>query len=103
MPFTLDTLKDIPRLVHPNAFFTSIDDKSAFDNVKLNPMSYDLVAFQWGGYFFRFKTILFGFKLSSFVYHMLNLQPTIYIRKHFSIPIFLYIDDRLVEEIRQRR
>ena len=103
MPFTLDTLKDIPRLVHPNVFFTSIDDKSAFDNVKLNPMSYDLVAFQWGGYFFRFKTIPFGFKLSSFVYHMLNLQPTIYIRKHFSIPIFLYIDDRLVEEIRQRR
>ena len=101
--FSLDTLKDIPRLVHPNAFFTSIDDKSAFDNVKLNPVSYDLVAFQWGGYFFRFKTIPFGFKLSSYFYHILNLQPTIYIRKHFSIPIFLYIDDRLIEEIRQRR
>ena len=103
LPFSLDTLKDIPRLVHSNAWFTSIDDKSAFDNVKLNSSSYDLVAFQWGGYFFRYKTIPFGLKSSSFYYQTLNLQPVMYIRKHFSIPIFLYIDDRLVEEIRQRR
>ena len=103
IPFSLDTLKDIPRLVQPSAFFTSVDDKSAFDNLRLSPLSYDLVAFQWGGYFFRFKTIPFGFKLSSYFYHTLNLQPTIYIRKCFSIPMFLYIDDRLVEELRLRR
>ena len=89
MPFTLDTLKDIPRLVHPNAFFTSNDDKSAFDNVKLNPMSYDLVAFQWGGYFFRFKTIPFGFKLSSFVYHMLTTN-NIHSETFFHSYIFIY-------------
>ena len=67
LPFSLDTLKDIPRLVHSNAWFTSIDDKSAFDNVKLNSSSYDLVAFQWGGYFFRYKTIPFGLESSSFL------------------------------------
>lgn len=30
------------------------------------------------------------------------MQPTSFIRKQFSIPIFLYIDDRLVEEVRKK-
>ncbi|CAC5412043.1 unnamed protein product [Mytilus coruscus] len=99
VPFNLDTLKDIPRIVKTGAYFTSIDDKSGFDNVRLSEESFNLVGFQWGGYY-RCKTLPFGFKLSSYIYHTLNMQPTSYIRKHFSIPIFLYIDDRLVEEVR---
>ena len=102
-PFTLDTLKDVPRVIEENVFLTSIDDKSGFDNVKLAPDSYDFVVFQWAGYFFRCLTLPFGFKLSSYIYHTLNLQPTSYIRQKFMIPIFLYIDDRLVESIRQNK
>ena len=34
------------------------------------------------------------------MYHTLNLRAASYIRKVFSIPLFLYIDDRLIEEIR---
>ena len=55
------------------------------------------MALQWGGYFFRYKTIPFGLKSSSFYYQTLNLQPVMYIRKHFSIPIFLYIDNNYME------
>ena len=102
VPFSLDTLKNVPRTVKDGAFFTTIDDKSGFDNVFLSDDSFKLVGFQWGGYFFWFKTLPFGFKLSSFVYHTLNLQPTSYIRRKFSIPMFLYIDDRLVEEVRRQ-
>lgn len=100
VPFTLDTLKDVPRVIKQNAFFTSVDDKSGFDNVLLEEASRDLVCFQWAGYFFRFRTLPFGFKLSSYIYHTLNLQPVSYIRSRFSIPIFSYIDDKLVEEVR---
>ena len=100
LTFNLDTLKDVQRVVKDNAYLTSIDDKSGFDNVLLAEDSYDLVGFQWGGYYFRFKTLPFGFKLSSYIYHTLNLQPTSYIRKRFPLPMFLYIDDRLIEEIR---
>ena len=82
--------------------FTSLDDKSGFDNLRLEVGSRDLVGFQWGGYYFRFLTLPFGFKLSSYVYHCLNLQPTSYIRRKFSIPIFLYIDDRLIEMLRNQ-
>ena len=99
--FNLDTLKDVPKVVQKGTFFTSIDDKSGFDNVRLS--KHNLIGFQWAGYYFRCLTLAFGFKLSSYVYHCLNLQPTSYIRKRFGIPIFLYIDDRLIEEARMLR
>ena len=102
-PFSLDTLKDVPRVAKEKAYFSSIDDKSGFDNVRLAPDSYDLVVFQYAGYFFRCLTLPFGFKLCSYIYHTLNLQPTSYIRSKFSVPVFLYIDDRLVEELRQNK
>ena len=99
--FNLDTLKDVPRVMQKGAFFMSIDDKSGFDNVRLS--KHNLIGFQWEGCYFRCLTLVFGFKLSSYVYHRLNLQPTSYIRKRFGIPIFLYIDDRLIEEARMLR
>ena len=100
-PFSLDTLKDIPRVVKQNASFTAVDDKAAFDNCRLAPESYELVAFQWAGYFFRCLTLPFGFKLSSYFYQTLNLQPASYIRSKFLVPMFLYIDDRLIECLRK--
>ncbi|MES9884567.1 MAG: reverse transcriptase domain-containing protein [Sedimenticola sp.] len=99
-PFSLDTLKDVPRVVNKGAFYTSLDDKSGFDNVLLSQNSQKFVGFQWGGYYFCFNTLPFGFKLSSYIYQTLNLQPTSYIRRAFSIPLFLYIDDRLIEQVR---
>ena len=35
-PFSLDTLKDVPRLVTKDMFMTSIDDKSGYDHVHLS-------------------------------------------------------------------
>ena len=64
-PGILDKLKDIPRATEPNAYYTSIDDKSGFDNLKLKPGSGGLIAFQWGGYYFQFLSIPFGLKLSN--------------------------------------
>ncbi len=73
-PFTLDTLKDVPRVVNDNAWFTLLDDKSGFDNVRLHNSSFPLVGFQWAGYYFVCKTLPFGFKLSSYIYHKINLH-----------------------------
>ena len=49
-PFSLDTLKNIPRAVGEGASFTLVDDKSGFDNVFLEPGSASLIGFQWAGY-----------------------------------------------------
>jgi hypothetical protein len=51
IPFKLDTLKNVPRTVREGAYFTSIDDKSGFDNVLLSEESQTLVGFQWGGFY----------------------------------------------------
>ena len=74
--FTLDTLKHVPRIVKDNAYFTTIDDKSGFDNVLISKNSTKLVGFQWAGCYYCFRSLPFGFKFSSYVYHTLNLQPT---------------------------
>ena len=102
-PFRLDGLKDVSKTVKLGAYFTSLDDKSGYDNAKTHKSCQYLMGFQWGGYYFVAKTLPFGFKLSAFIYHHLNLQPVSYIRKSFNIPIFLYIDDRLAEEVRDSR
>ena len=100
--FTLDTLKDVPRVIDMSSHMTSIDDKSGFDNIFLHKNSQTLVGFQWAGYYFCFKSLVFGFKLSSYFYQMLNLQATSYIRRMFDLPMFLYIDDRLIEQVRTK-
>lgn len=101
IPFKLNTLKNVPPTVREGAYFTSIDDKSGFDNVRLSEESQTfIVGFQWGGFYLVFKTLPFCFKLSSYIYHTINLQATSYTRRTFLIPMHLYIDDRLVEEVR---
>jgi hypothetical protein len=45
IPFKLDTLRNVPRTVREGAYFTSIDDKSGFDNVLLSEESQTLALF----------------------------------------------------------
>ena len=45
----------------------------------------------------------FGLKLSIYFYNQLNLQPRSYIQKKLIIPMFLYVDDRIIEMIRDQR
>jgi hypothetical protein len=40
LPFHLETLKDIHRLVQTNGLMVTFDDKSGYDHVKLNPYVY---------------------------------------------------------------
>lgn len=40
LPFHLETLKDIHRLVQKNGLMVTFDDKSGYDHVKLNPYVY---------------------------------------------------------------
>ena len=101
--FKLDSLKDVSKITKQDAYFTSLDDKSGYDNVRTNSRCHHLLGFQWAGHYFVAKTLPFGYKLSAFIYHNLNLQPVSYIRRTFNIPIFLYIDDRLSEELHDSR
>jgi hypothetical protein len=51
LPFQLETLKDIHRLVQKNGLMITFDDKSGYDHVKLSESSYTYFGIQFGGYF----------------------------------------------------
>lgn len=47
---------------------------------------------QWGGWFFTYNTLPFGWKISPYVYHSTGLVATNFLRS-MNIPCLLYIDD----------
>ena len=92
-PFTLDRLGDLPRYVSPDSYQTVLDDKSGSDHIFLYEDSRTFVGFQWGGWYFTYNTLPFGWKISPFVYHTTGLLPTHFFRS-IGILCSLYIDDR---------
>ncbi|XP_069101991.1 uncharacterized protein [Argopecten irradians] len=96
-PFQLDTLKDIPRLVERDTYMTSVDDKSGYDHVLLHENSQKYFGVQFGGWFFVYTTLPFGFKASAFIYQSIGMVATGYCRS-LGVPILQYIDDRWIGE-----
>lgn len=94
-PFLLDTLKEVPRLVEKDSFMTSVDDKSGYDHIFLSESSRKYFGVQFGGWYFVYNTIPFGFKASAYIYHSTGLVATGYCRK-LGVPCLQYIDDRLI-------
>lgn len=93
MPFSLDTLTNLPRYVTPGSFQTILDDKSGYDHLLLNEESRTFFGIQWGGWYFVYNTLPFGWKISPYIYHSTGLMASDYFRS-VGIPCSLYIDDR---------
>ena len=66
-PFSLDTLNDLPRYVTKDSFQTVLDDKSGYDHILLTESSRPFFGIQWGGWFFTYNTLPFGWKVSPFI------------------------------------
>ena len=66
-PFSLDTLNDLPRYVTKASFQTVLDDKSGYDHILLTESSRPFFGIQWGGWFFTYNTLPFGWKVSPFI------------------------------------
>lgn len=96
-PFTLDTLKEVPRLVSEDSFMASLDDKSGYDHTLLHPDSRCYFGLQYGGWYLMFNTIPFGFKASAYIYNTTGYVPVSYCR-NLGVPMLLYIDDRFIGE-----
>ncbi len=93
-PFTLETLKDVPRLIEVGDFLTSCDHKSGYQHVRLHPESYRYFGMEWNGWYMTYRTLPFGFKASTYVYQALSNTATGYIR-HLGVASMTYIDDSL--------
>lgn len=92
-PFKLDRVVDAPRYVSKNSYQTVLDDKSGYDHVLLSEDSRTFFGIQWGGWYFTYNTLPFGWKISPYVYHSIGLTVSNYLRT-LGIPCLLYIDDR---------
>lgn len=93
LPFKLETLKDVHRLVKKNGLMITFDDKSGYDHVRLNDSSYTFFGIQFGGFFMVYSSLPFGFKGSAFIYQTVGMCVTSYLRS-LNIQNSLYIDDR---------
>ncbi|CAG2202351.1 unnamed protein product [Mytilus edulis] len=93
LPFHLETLKDIPRLVQKDALMVTYDEKSGYDHVKLSQHSFTYFGIQFGGFYMTYTTLPFGWKASPFIYQSIGMCVTSYLRK-LNVLNTLYIDDR---------
>ena len=91
--FTLDTLNDLPRYVARDSYQTVLDDKSGYDHILLSEDSRTFFGIQWGGWYFTYNMLPFGWKISPYVYHSTGLMATAFFRS-IGVPCLLYIDDR---------
>ena len=93
MPFSLDSLTHLPRYVGRDTYQTVLDDKSGYDHFLLTEDSPEFFGIQWGGWYFVYNTLPFGWKISPYVYHSTGLLVSNFFRS-IGIPCSLYIDDR---------
>ena len=92
-PFKLDHVGDLPRYVSRNSYQSVLDDKSGYDHILLTDDSRTFFGIQWGGWYFTYNTLPFGWKISPYVYHNTGLVATNFFRS-LNVPCLLYIDDR---------
>ena len=96
LPFKLDTLRDVPRLVDQHSMLITTDGKSGYDQVKLAFEDRHYFGLMYNGWVMTYTTLPFGFKGSCFVYHSLGKCVSSFIRGK-GIPTLGYKDDRLYD------
>jgi hypothetical protein len=94
MPFKLDTLHEVPRIVSHDDQLLATDEKSGYDHIQLSPSSQKYFGLCYAGWVMVYRTLPFGFKASCFIYQKLGMVLTSYLRGK-GISSLQYIDDRL--------
>ena len=74
--FKLDHVGDLPRYVSQNLYQSVLDDKSGYDHILLTDDSQTFFGIQWGGWYFTYNTLPFGWKISPYIYHNTGLVAT---------------------------
>lgn len=80
VPFSMDTVARVAHVAFSGCFMTSLDDKSAFHQVLLRPESWPLFGISYKGVDYCWCVLLFGFSLSTWVYHTLAEAKAGYLR-----------------------
>lgn len=98
LPFSLDSISDLPRYVGQGHFQTVCDDKSGYDHLLLTLDSRTLFGLRWNNSYYVYASLPFGWKASAYVYHSTGLVATSSIRS-LNVPCSQYIDDRHIGQL----
>ena len=79
-PFKLDRVSDLPRYVSRDSYQSVLNDKSGYDHILLAVDSRTFFGIQWGGWYFTYNMLPFGWKISPYVYHNTGLVATNFFR-----------------------
>lgn len=110
-PFKMDAVGKVAQCAWPGAFQMTVDHKSGFHHVPLAKDSWQYFGMEWGGRYYVFTTLCFGWSVSPFIYHSLSDVVSRYLRTK-GIPMLTWIDDfyftnrrstRLLEAAQQQR
>lgn len=95
MPFKLDTLREVPRVLQKDDYMITLDDKSGYDHVLLKQTCRPFFGICFAGWVMRYNTLPFGFKAACNIYQRIGMVVTSWLRRK-GIPALQYIDDRLI-------
>jgi hypothetical protein len=99
--FSLDTLKDVPRMIGPVMFMSTLDDKSGYDHIRLSAHTSSYFGLRFGEWYLVYNSLPFGFNASAYVYHSTGMAVTSYCRG-LGVPCLQYIDDRLIGDFMEK-
>lgn len=92
VPFSMDTVSKVAVVAEERVFMGSLDDRSGFHNLGLQPESWPLFGIHYDGVDYVCTTLPFGWNESPLCYHSLSEAKASYLRSK-GIPVLAYIDD----------
>ena len=91
-PFKMDTVARVEDVAEEGIYMGSLDDRSSFHNLSLQPESWPLFGISYDNTDYVCTTIPFGWNESPVCYHLLSEAKVAYLRSR-GIPVLAYIDD----------
>ena len=98
-PFTVDGVGKVAQCAWPGAHQVTIDHKSGYHHVALEPTSWQYFGFEWEDEFYVFTVLYFGWFSTPFIYASLSQAVARYLRSR-DVPVLTWIDDFYVTNFR---
>ena len=101
-PFTVDGVGKVAQYAWPGAHQVTIDHKSGYHYVALEPASWQYFGFECEDEFYVFTVLCFGWCSVPFIYASLSEAVARYLRSR-DVPVLTWIDDFYVTNFRSTR
>ena len=101
-PFTMDGVGKVAQCSWPGAHQVTIDHKSGYHRVALEPASWQYFGFEWEDEFYVFTVLYFGWCSALFIYASHSEAVARYLCSR-DVPVLTWIDDFYVTSFRSTR